>query len=73
MKAGAGGYWKRQNEKFDETIPFQKGLSCVAAVGEMLLRERGIIVPYQEIVGIIYEKASFYDLARVLDKITDQE
>jgi ABC-type bacteriocin/lantibiotic exporter with double-glycine peptidase domain len=72
MKAGAGGYWKRHNEKFDKKIPLQKGLSCVAAVGEMLLRERGIIVPYQDILGIIQEKASFYDLAKVLNQITDR-
>lgn len=70
MKAGAGGYWKRQNEKIDESIPLQKGLSCVAAVGEMLLRERGIIVPYQEIVDIIQVKASFYNLAKVLNEMS---
>lgn len=73
MKAGAGGNWKRFNEKFNPSIPLQKGLSCVAAVGEMLLKERGIVVPYQQILDIIREKASVYDLAKVLNTLDNNE
>lgn len=43
MEVGAGGNWQRFDEKFDASVVKQKDLSCVAAVGEMLLRERGII------------------------------
>ena len=42
-KSGAGGNWKRIDEKFDaEIIKQTSGLSCVSAVGEMLLKRRGI-------------------------------
>lgn len=69
MKAGAGGNWRRFDEKFDASIVKQKDLSCVAAVGEMLLRERGIIFTQEKILVIIGEKASIYDLKDVLNKI----
>lgn len=68
MKSGAGGNWRRFDEKFDASIVKQKDLSCVAAVGEMLLRERGIILTQEEIIGIIGKKASIYDLKNVLNK-----
>lgn len=67
MKAGAGGNWKRFDEKFDENIVKQQDLSCVAAVGEMLLRERGIAMTQQKIIDIIGKKASIYDLKDVLN------
>jgi ABC-type bacteriocin/lantibiotic exporter with double-glycine peptidase domain len=73
MKAGAGGYWNKFNELIDLSIPKQRGLSCVAAVGEMLLKERGIFVPYQEILDIFDVKASFYDLARALNKFDNAD
>lgn len=69
MKAGAGGNWKRFDEKFDENIVKQKDLSCVAAVGEMLLRERGIAMTQQKIIDIIGKKASIYDLKDVLNEV----
>jgi ABC-type bacteriocin/lantibiotic exporter with double-glycine peptidase domain len=68
MKSGAGGNWRRFDEKFDASIVKQKDLSCVAAVGEMLLRERGIIFTQDKILGIIGEKASIYDLKDVLNE-----
>ena len=69
MKAGAGGNWKRINERFDETIVKQEDLSCVAAVGEMLLRERGISMTQTKIIDIIGKKASIYDLKDVLNSV----
>jgi ABC-type bacteriocin/lantibiotic exporter with double-glycine peptidase domain len=71
MKAGAGGNWKRIEEKFDETIVKQEDLSCVAAVGEMLLRKRGISMTQSEIIAIIGRKASIYDLKDVLNRIDE--
>ncbi len=68
MKAGAGGNWKRFDEKFDETIIKQTDLSCVSAVGEMLLRERGIYVSQDEIRDIIGMPSYFEALARCLNQ-----
>jgi ABC-type bacteriocin/lantibiotic exporter with double-glycine peptidase domain len=69
MKAGAGGNWKRIDEKFDESIVKQEDLSCVAAVGEMLLSERGISMTQKEIIVIIGKKASIKDLKDVLNQV----
>jgi ABC-type bacteriocin/lantibiotic exporter with double-glycine peptidase domain len=68
MKAGAGGNWKRFDEKFDETIVKQTDLSCVSAVGEMLLRERGIIVSQEKIRDIIGVPSFFEALAVCLNR-----
>ncbi len=68
-KVGAGGNWKRIDEKFDASIIKQtSGLSCVSAVGEMLLASRGIFLSQQEILDIIGEPATAEDLAQVLNK-----
>lgn len=68
MKAGAGGNWKRFDEKFDETIVKQTDLSCVSAVGEMLMRERGILVSQEKIRDIIGVPSYFDALARCLNR-----
>ena len=68
MKAGAGGNWKRFDEKFDETIVKQTDLSCVSAVGEMLLKSRGIIVSQAEIRDIIGVSSFFEALAYCLNR-----
>ena len=68
IKAGAGGNWHRLDEKFDASIVKQTDLSCVSAVGEMLLKERGIIVPQSEIRDIIGVPSYFEALARCLNK-----
>jgi ABC-type bacteriocin/lantibiotic exporter with double-glycine peptidase domain len=73
-RVGAGGNWKRIDEKFDAGIIKQtSGLSCVSAVGEMLLRQRGITLSQQEIVGIIGEPAHISLLAEVLNKFDISE
>jgi len=52
-KVGAGGNWKRIDEKFDASIIKQtSGLSCVSAVGEMLLASRGISLSQTRILDI---------------------
>ena len=53
MKAGAGGNWRRFDEKFDPTITKQTELSCVSTVGEILLKNRGIFVSQDKIRDII--------------------
>ncbi len=68
MKAGAGGNWKRFDEKFDETIVKQTDLSCVSAIGEMLLRERGIYVSQDKIRDIIGVPSYFEALAECLNR-----
>lgn len=68
MKAGAGGNWKRFDEKFDKTIVRQTDLSCVSAVGKMLLHERGIYVSQDKIRDIIGVPSYFGALARCLNQ-----
>ena len=68
IKAGAGGDWQRLDEKFDARIVKQTDLSCVSAVGEMLLKQRGIVVPQSEIRDIIGVPSYFEALARYLNK-----
>ena len=68
-KVGAGGNWKRIDEKFDASIIKQtSGLSCVSAVGEMLLTSRGIYLSQARILDIIGEPATAEGLARVLNR-----
>lgn len=69
MIIGAGGNWKRIDEKFDTSIVKQTGgLLCVSAVGEMLLARRGISLSQQKIIGIIGEPATTQDLVNVLNE-----
>ena len=70
MKAGAFGNWRKINEKVDLTIVKQvseKGVSCVSAVGEMLLKSRNIFVTQAEILDIIGEPAGIDALAKCLN------
>ena len=69
MKSGAGGNWRRLDEKFDGSIVKQtSGLSCVSAVGEMLLKNRGIFVLQKQILDIIGEPATLENLAKILNQ-----
>ncbi len=69
MKAGAGGNWKKISEKFDSNITKQTtGISCVSAVGEMLLKLRKISVSQEIIRDIIGEPADITSLTTVLNK-----
>jgi ABC-type bacteriocin/lantibiotic exporter with double-glycine peptidase domain len=69
MKAGAGGNWKKFDEKFDSIITKQTtGISCVSAVGEMLLKMRGISISQEFIRDIIGEPSDVVSLARCLNK-----
>lgn len=69
MKVGEGGNWRRFDEKFDASIVKQKDLSCVAAVGEMLLRKRGIIFTQDQILDIIGTKAPISGLVEIMNSI----
>lgn len=69
MKSGAGGNWRRFDEKFDASITKQTtGVSCVSAIGEMLLKNREINVSQKEILDIIGEPADVGSLARCLNQ-----
>jgi hypothetical protein len=68
MKAGVYGNWKKSNVRKDLTIVQQKsekGVGCVSAVGEMLLKSRKINVPQQEILDIIGEPAGIGALRKM--------
>lgn len=67
---GAGGSWKVIDEYPDPSVVKQlTPHSCVAAVGEMLLRSRGISVSQQEIIDIIGEPSSLQLLSSCLNEI----
>jgi hypothetical protein len=71
MKAGAFGNWRKFNENFDSSIvkpTSERGVSCVSAVGEMLLRSRNISVTQAEILAMIGEPAPIESLERCLNK-----
>jgi ABC-type bacteriocin/lantibiotic exporter with double-glycine peptidase domain len=73
-RIGAGGIWKRIDEKFDAGIIKQtSGLSCVSAVGEMLLAGRGIALSQTQILDIIGEPAHISLLAEVLNRFDISE
>lgn len=67
MISGAGGNWRRIDEKFDPAIVKQTDLSCVSAVGEMLLENRGISVKQETIRDIIGEPSYVEALAACLN------
>jgi filamentous hemagglutinin len=65
---GAGGSWKVIDERPDPSVVKQlTPHSCVAAVGEMLLRGRGIVVSQQEIIDILGEPSSIDSVAAYLN------
>lgn len=69
-KIGSGGFWNVFNEREDSSVVKQKtSLSCVAAVGEMLLRERGIMMTQTEIIDIIGEASTTKKLAELLNEV----
>ena len=69
-KIGAGGFWKVFNERSDDSVVRQlTPLSCVAAVGEMLLTSRGISMTQKEIIGIIGEASTTEKLAVLLNEV----
>jgi len=68
MKTGAGGNWRRSDEKFDASIVKQtSGVSCVSALGEMLLKNRGISISQKKIRDIIGEPADVGSLAEAMN------
>lgn len=69
-KIGAGGFWKTIDEKPDASVIKQlTPFSCVSAVGEMMLRERGVSMTQQEIIDIIGESSTTENLAGLLNKV----
>lgn len=68
MKSGAGGNWRRLDEKIDPSVVQQAtGISCLSALGEMLLNSRGMSVSQEIIRDIIGEPAYVGSLARTLN------
>lgn len=73
-KTGAGGSWKVIDEIADSSvIKQQTSYSCVAAVGEMLLKDRGIFKPQQEIIDIIGEPSNGAALAVCLNELDESK
>jgi len=74
MKSGAGGNWRRFDEKFDASVIKQTtGISCLSALGEMLLKRRGVSVSQEKIRDIIGEPADVGRLGRALNRFDDSE
>ncbi len=73
-KVGAGGYWKVLNEKKDDSVVQQiTPLSCVAAVGQMLLNQRGVSMTQKEIIDIIGEASTIEKLADLLNDVDNSD
>jgi ABC-type bacteriocin/lantibiotic exporter with double-glycine peptidase domain len=69
MKAGAGGYWKRHNEKFDSQIVQQiNEASCVSAVGEMMAQRFGLNLTQEKFLEKLGNWSNSRDLAKVLNQ-----
>jgi hypothetical protein len=69
-RVGAGGFWKVIDEKQDDSVTEQlTPLSCIAAVGEMLLKSRGFDVNQTEIIDRIGQPASIEVLADFLNEV----
>jgi filamentous hemagglutinin len=73
MKSGAGGDWERIDEQFDASIVKQGDLSCVSAVGEMLLKYRNIAISQKEIRDKIGSPATLINLAKFLNSVDSSE
>lgn len=76
IKAGAFGSWRKLNERKDLTITKQKsekGVGCVSAVGEMLLKARAINVNQKQILDIIGEPTGIARLERCLSRFDNAE
>jgi ABC-type bacteriocin/lantibiotic exporter with double-glycine peptidase domain len=71
-KSGAGGYWKRTDEKFDAEIVKQlSAASCVSAVGEMLARSFGIEIAQEKIFKKLGNWSNSRELARFLNSVDE--
>ncbi len=69
-KVGAGGFWKVINERKNTSVEKQQTpFSCVAAVGVMLLQNRGKMMTQEQIIDIIGESSTTEDLANLLNKV----
>ncbi len=67
--AGAGGNWPAIDEVFDPQVVRQKDdFSCVAACGEMLLKERGIVVSQIQISAEAGSPTTLGKIAVVMNK-----
>ena len=74
MKSGAGGNWRRSDEKFDPSVVKQTtGISCLSALGEMLLHSREVSVSQEVIRDIIGEPAYVASLARAINHFDTSE
>lgn len=71
---GSGSSWRVIDEISDNSVVKQlTPYSCVAAVGEMLLRDRRIIVSQEAIIDIIGEPSDIVRLAAFLNKVDANE
>ena len=74
LKAGAGGNWPLFDEMLDPYVVQQQSpLSCGAACGEMLLRDRGVEVTQKIIEKITGAPISVKVLAPVLETLDSSD
>ena len=72
QQAGAGGYWNRTDEKFDESVVKQvNDLSCVSAVGEMLARHYGLNLTQADFLAELDVLSNSQALTEFLNKADD--
>ena len=74
MKAGAGGYWKRFNEKFNPNIIKQiNEAACVSAVGAILAERFGISLTQENLLKKLGNWSNSRDLATALNKLDSSQ
>ncbi len=70
LRVGAGGRWQVYNERLDLfVVKQQSDVSCGAACGEMLFRDRGLEITQQIIEQASYAPIEVIDLARTLNAL----
>ena len=70
MKAGAGGYWKRFNEKFNPDIIKQiNEAACVSAVGTMLAQRFGLNLTQEKLLKKLGNWSNSRDLTTALNRL----
>jgi filamentous hemagglutinin len=72
--AGAGGKWKTINERKDPTVIQQKNdVSCGAACGQMLFKNKGVNVEQEQLRSLAGSPTWSEQLAYAMNQLTDSE
>ncbi len=72
--AGAGGKWKTINEQKDSTVIQQKNdVSCGAACGQMLFKNKGVNIEQQQLLALAGSPTWSEQLAYAMNQLIGGE